>query len=258
MCSSCLFPWKSRSNSELCRNFLSLPTRHMFVHFGYKTPPNGSHSNPRLMMQCVQQELQRFFSFHLCISLVVLKFPLLLCNLAPTWEKSWENRVLYQILQLFAYFSIKNRGVVRLFRVFLLFFHQKLEDLQGVCFGGDPVSEGGRSRESEIPFQWRIPGLLLLLLLGRLWCPAPGMSSFARQGAHGAVGCSGSLCLLLFGASGVTLFRRLGLGKNDQMGNTLQECLGCLAVGVEHLHLGELPPLLSQRGWGALVPWFLG
>lgn len=49
-------------------------------------------------MQRVQQELQRFFSFHLCISLVVLKFPLLLCNLAPTWEKSWENRVLYQIL----------------------------------------------------------------------------------------------------------------------------------------------------------------
>lgn len=142
-----------------------------------------------------------------------------------------------------------------LFRVFLLFFYQKLQDLQGVCFGGDLVSEGGRSRESEIPFQWRIPGLLLLLL-GRLWCPAPGMSSFARQGAHGAVGCSGSLCPLLFGASRVTLFRRLGLGKNDQMGNTLQECLGCLAVGVEHLHLGELPPLLSQRGWGLSCPGF--
>lgn len=157
--------------------------------------------------------------------------------------------------QLFAYFSIKNRGVVWLFRVFLLFFHQKLQDLQGVCFGGDLVSEGGRSRESEIPFQWRIPGLLLLLL-GRLWCPAPGASSFARQGAHGAVGCSGSLCLLLFGASRVTLFRRFGLGKNDQMGNTLQKCLGCLDVGVEHLHLGELPPLLSQRGRGLSCPGF--
>lgn len=57
--------------------------------------------------------------------------------------------------------------------------------------------------EPEIPFQGHI--LDFLLLLGGLWCPAPGGSSPALHRAQGAVGCSG--------APRAILFRRFGVGK---------------------------------------------